>query len=111
MFCLMYPLVLLYRHVLQSLYFPERQFKLICGERAVEYISNARYTVYVHDIVSIIHLTYCAWVYTCIQSVESDKVVIDGGYIDLDPVKLASIATSENTSVSCYHSQLTVYRS
>lgn len=34
------------------------------------------------------------------QSVESGKVVLDGGYVDLDPVKLAGMATATaHTSV------------
>ena len=33
-----------------------------------------------------------------LQSVESGKVVLDGGYIDLDPAKLASMTTTVSTS-------------
>ena len=38
------------------------------------------------------------------QSVESGKVVLDGGYVDLDPAKLAaSVSTAApNTTVGCH---------
>ena len=35
-----------------------------------------------------------------LQSVESGNVVLDGGYVDLDPAKLASISTTNASSVS-----------
>ena len=41
---------------------------------------------------------------------ESGKVVLDGGYIDLDPAKLPSITTSAPTSSVRGYSPLTNYR-
>ena len=34
-----------------------------------------------------------------LQSVESGNVVLDGGYIDLDPAKLAAVTTPTTSSV------------
>ena len=36
----------------------------------------------------------------CLQSVESGNIVLDGGYIDLDPAKLASISPTTSSPVS-----------